>query len=201
MASAVVLAPSVARLRLPPASDRRSPANAVLVAALVVACLAALPWWRSGSPSDPRPLLTDAPADLTDALAGRIEPGTRAYVTQPWASWLEYALPEVLTFVDSRFEVVPAAAWADYVAIAAAAPDWEARLDRWGITLVVVDRTREPKLAAALAASPAWHRLAVDPRANGIAYGRLTQPGLRSEPAPVGARPVERGGPGGGRTS
>lgn len=174
LAPALALAPAFARLRGMLTMERRSPANAVLVGALVVACLAGLPWWRSGSPSPSRALLTDAPADLTDALAGRIARPTRAYVTQPWASWLEYALPGVLTFVDSRFEVVPPAAWADYLVIAAAEPGWETRLDRWGIALVIVDRTREPNLASALETSPRWEVVASGPVSRGQAFRRVS---------------------------
>lgn len=177
LATAVAVAPPVARLPLPPPSVRRSPANAALVGGLVVACLAALPWWRPGSAGDPGPLLTDAPADLTGALVARVAPGTRAYVTQPWASWVEYALPDVRTFVDSRFEVVPAAAWDDYIRIAEAAPDWAARLDRWGIELVIVDPAREPKLAAALRTSPDWALVAVGSVSGGFAFRLVGPPG------------------------
>ncbi|HWP61868.1 MAG TPA: hypothetical protein VNO86_00140 [Candidatus Binatia bacterium] len=201
LAAAVALGPTLARSTPPAGLARRSLLNAAIVLGLVLASLAALPWWRADPSGDPGPLLADAPVDLTDELTGRVEPDTRAYVSQPWASWVEFALPEVRTFVDSRFEVAPEAAWEDYVAIAAVAPDWQARLDRWGIELVIVDRTREPNLAAALDASPDWRRLAVDPASNGAAYGRLSRSGGRWEPAPAVARPPAPGGPGGGRTS
>lgn len=177
MAAGVAFAPIIARLRLPPlARERRSPVNAVLIAALVLACFAALPWWRAGA-DEGGGLLTDAPADLTAQLEGRLAGETRAYVSQPWASWVEYALPEVRTFVDSRFEVVPAAAWEDYVRIAAGAPDWEARLERWQIDLVIVDPAREPKLAAALAAAPGWDLVAEGRASGGRAYRRLSLEG------------------------
>ncbi len=177
MAAVVALGPVARGLPLRPSpSTRRSPANALLVGLLGTACLATLPWWRAGSPTDPGPLLADAPVDLTDALAGRIAPGTRAYVTQPWASWVEYALPEVRTFVDSRFEVVPAAAWDDYIRIAEAAPDWAARLDRWGVELVIVDPAREPMLAAALRASPDWLLVAEGPSSSGLVFRPVGPP-------------------------
>lgn len=201
LAAAVTIGPTLARSTAPAALARRSPVNAAILLGLVVAALAALPWWRADPSGGPGALVTDAPVDLTRELAGHVERGARAYVSQPWASWVEFALPEVRTFVDSRFEVAPAAAWEDYLAIAAVAPDWQARLDRWGIELVLVDRTREPNLAAALDASPDWERLVVDPAANGAAYARLSLPGGRLQPAPAVARPPAPGGPGGGRTS
>lgn len=175
MAAGVALAPTIARLRLSTPRERRSPLNAVLIAALVLVCFAALPWWRAGA-DEGAGLLTDAPADLTAQLEGRLAGETRAYVSQPWASWVEYALPEVRTFVDSRFEVVPAAAWEDYVRIAAGAPDWEARLERWQIDLVIVDPAREPKLAAALAAAPGWDLVAAGPKSGGLAFRRISLP-------------------------
>lgn len=186
MATGVALAPTIPTLLLPRPSSRRSPANAVLVGALVVACVAALPWWRAGSSADPGPLLADAPSDVTDALAGRIVPGTRAYVTQPWASWVEFALPEVRTFVDSRFEVVPTVAWDDYVRIAGAVPDWEARLGRWGIELVIVDPAREPKLAGVLERSPLWNKVAAGPASGGVVFQRIAGPGLVPDGAWMG---------------
>jgi hypothetical protein len=147
--------------------------HGILVGGFLFALVAVLPIWRAGPNGGPGGLLVDAPVELTDALAGRLPTGTRAYVSQPWASWVEYALPEVSTFVDARFEVVPAEAWADYLAIARAAPDWEARLDRWGIDLVIVDARSEPALAAALERSPGWQPLAVSSDGLGRAYRRV----------------------------
>ncbi len=203
LAAAVALGPVLARGLLRPAPagrlDLRSPANAVIIGALVAALLAALPSWRADPSGGPGGLLTDAPADLTRKLAGAIALGTRAYVTQPWASWVEYALPEVRTFVDSRLEVVPPAVWEDYRAIAAAAPDWQARLDRWAIDLVIVDPSREPELAAALEASPGWELVAEEEASDAAAFRRV-RPSTASPPS-AAARRLARESPGAGRTS
>ena len=48
----------------------------------------------------------------------RSGPGDRVFVPQAWASWFEWAVPDARYFLDSRFELYPAAVWQDYGAIA-----------------------------------------------------------------------------------
>ena len=65
--------------------------------------------------------------------------------------------------VDSRIEVVPASAWADYLVIAAGGPGTLQTLTRIRASLVVVDRRDQGALLRALEASDSgWRAVAED---------------------------------------
>ncbi len=158
---------------LPPAArpERRSTVNGAIALAIVAAGILALPFWRAVSPADgPTPLLADAPAEITRALEARVTSADRVFVPQALGSWFELALPGVPVFVDSRIELFPASVWDDYLAVSAGEPGWQAVLDRWGVTIVVVDPADQPALAAALRADPAW-RLVYEGR-DGLLFSR-----------------------------
>jgi hypothetical protein len=88
-------------------------------------------------------------------LAANPQPG-RMFNLQPWGSYLEFRLgPRVKAAVDSRIELLPAARWRDYLAIAAGRWDAERLLDSWGVDYVVTGERRTPALTASLAASRA----------------------------------------------
>jgi hypothetical protein len=154
----VALAPAIAALLPAPRPVRDEPKslrrlNLAVAGLLGLVVLVAQPLWRGGDPlTGPTGLLSDAPGDLARALAGLAGPADRAVVPQPWASWLEWASPGIPVMVDSRVEVVPASAWADYVVIAAGGPEALATLQRIGASVVVVDPTPQRALALRLRA-------------------------------------------------
>jgi len=144
---------------VPPADhpERRSPVNGALAVSIVAVGILVLPFWRAASPADgPLPLLAAAPTEITRALEARATSTDRVFVPQALGSWFEFALPGVPVFVDSRIELFPAGVWDDYLAVSAGRPGWQAVLDRWGVTVVVVDPADQPALAAALRVDPAW---------------------------------------------
>ena len=113
--------------------------NTAVVGVLSAAIMLALPWWRPADPLAGRQgLLSYAPSGLAIALRERTAPGTRVFAPQPWASWLEWAVPDARYFMDSRFELFPDTVWHEYDSIANRAPEATAALDRWGISAVVV---------------------------------------------------------------
>jgi hypothetical protein len=84
-------------------------------------------------------------------------------VPQRWASWFEWAAPGVPVIVDSRIEVVPPTAWADYLVIAAGGPGTLETLARIGASVVVVDRRDQAALLRTLQASDSgWRAIAED---------------------------------------
>ncbi len=124
--------------------------------ALALGALVALlqPTWQpSRTIAGPEGLLTDAPVGLAAAVSRRASAADRVVVAQRWASWFEWAAPGIPVMVDSRFELIPAATWDDYVAIAAGGSEALARLRAVGATVIVADRARQAALVATVSAS------------------------------------------------
>jgi hypothetical protein len=112
-------------------------ANVAIVVVLAVIGLG-LPLWRPADPGTgtPASLLTDAPSGVTASLRSVAHARDRLFNPQPWGSWFEYAIPNVLVAVDSRVEILPASVWAAYDAVRAGTPGWEQVLSNWGVDLV-----------------------------------------------------------------
>lgn len=114
--------------------EARAPARAAVIV-LVAAVVVALPWWRSASYEAS---LRDAPPGIT-AEVRRLPPGSRVFMNQPWASWIEHAAPQVSVFVDSRIELFPERVWLDYGQVAFAGARWQEVLDRWEPDAIVAE--------------------------------------------------------------
>jgi hypothetical protein len=171
----VVLAPVLAGLRAPRGGGmRRTPArpepaalrrlNLGIVFGLVALIVLLQPIWRpSPTLAGQDGLLTDAPVGLAAALCASGSPADRAVVPQRWASWFEWAAPGIPVMVDSRIEVVPPSAWADYLVISSGGPGTLETLDRIRATVVVVDRREQGALLRTLeATSSGWRVVAED---------------------------------------
>jgi hypothetical protein len=117
-----------------PASSPPAPAYMV-VATLIVVLVAFLPWWRRPEAGQ---LLEDAPQGLTSAVE-RLPAGSRLFVSQPWASWFEFATPSDPVFVDSRIELFPQGVWTEYGQVGFAGARWHEVLDRWKPDAIVAD--------------------------------------------------------------
>ena len=136
--------------------------NATLAGVFLLAGIALVPIWRPMDPrtGTPQGLVTEAPPGVTASLGEVARPGDRLFNPQPWGSWMEFALPGIKVAVDSRIELFPATVWADYDAVRAGAPGWEAILERWGVTLVALgpgDEAMEKRLNGA-----GWTRISAD---------------------------------------
>ena len=125
--------------------------NAAVAATIVVACVALLPVWRPTDPDlgVPQGILAQAPPGITGAVREAAVPGDRVLVPQRWASWFEFALPDLPVAVDSRIELFPTEVWADYLAVTRGGDGWEDILAAWSPALVVAD---DESFAARLAA-------------------------------------------------
>ncbi len=138
-----------------PAGDRT--ANRLIVAFVVVAVLAALPWWRAiGVPSSEAALLDRAPVGLSSAVARLTPPGSRLFVAQPNASWFELALPDRPVFVDSRIELYPTRIWSDYADVVSGRANWDDVLRAWNVDALVVDPVDQRHLIPFLRGSADW---------------------------------------------
>jgi hypothetical protein len=122
-----------------------------LLGVLVVALMLSLPWWKG---SDPAAHLRDAPVGSSDALRTWAAPGSRTFVHQPWASWVEYAAPEFPVFVDSRIEIFTRGVWEDHDEVAFARVGWRDVLQRWDVQAVVA--TADWRLLPEMTTDDGW---------------------------------------------
>lgn len=91
-----------------------------------------------------------------------LEPAARPFTNIFFGSYLAWACPRVPTFMDTRFELYPAAMWRDYIRIANGLYDWEERLARYGVDTLFVQKESEFELIAAAKASGRWETLYED---------------------------------------
>jgi hypothetical protein len=151
---------------------RRSSLNTAIALMLLVGVVALVPLWRGGDPLyGPSGLLTDAPWGNTAALRAPAHPADRVWNAQRWGSWLEFAVPTAPVAVDSRIELIPTGAWDDHLALSRGAPNWQAILDRWRVSIVVAAADEQTALIPLLRASATWRVL--DEDADGAVFVRV----------------------------
>lgn len=148
-------------------AGRASLVNGAVALALGVVVAISLPGVLRPA-GDRRWLPQDAPAAATRAVLAGVEPDARLFVSQPWASWFEFAAPTHRVFVDSRIELFPPEIWRDYDAVIGARSGWSRIIDDWRVDAVAV-RDGEPLLGA-LARDPGWRVLLRD--ASGAVFVR-----------------------------
>jgi hypothetical protein len=119
-------------------TDSPTHVNTAIAAFLLIFPVAFFPWGFVGARATaPGPRLSEAPAAISTRLAELLRPGDRVFVTQTWASWLEFALPKNPVFVDSRIELFPRSVWDQYFDISVGRQGWQAILDRWRVRAAV----------------------------------------------------------------
>jgi hypothetical protein len=143
--------------KYPGRSKQNLPAfNLAISLLFVLLPLAFLPglrekWWKQA------PEVTEnTPVAATEWLAAH--PGLPGPLWSEigFSSYLEFALPQRPTWIDTRFEVFPVAQWQAYQAISEGLQDWESLLDTTGVNLLMVSPQNQPQLLTALEGSPAW---------------------------------------------
>ena len=117
----------------------------------------------------PEQTLADAPAGITAAVDAAATPGTRVFAGW-WMSWLEYAVPQGLQFVDARAELFPTMVWDEYFAISRADPGWEGLLDQQGVDVVVASRQHQAPLIEAMDNDHRWREVYAGP--SGVVFVR-----------------------------
>ena len=108
-------------------------------------------WWKQ-APADTE----STPVAATTWLAARPDLPGPLWSEIGFSSYLEFALPQRPTWIDTRFEVFPVEQWQAYKDITDAGYDWESRLDATGVNLLMVSPQNQPALLAALKITPAW---------------------------------------------
>ena len=130
--------------------------NLTLGLILIILPLALLPglrekWWTQSPP-----LTENTPIAATEWLAAHPDLAGPLWSEIGFSSYLEFALPERPTWIDTRFEVFPVGQWQQYRDISYASYDWENLLDATGVNLLMVSTSNQPDLFSALKTSPAW---------------------------------------------
>ena len=116
-------------------------------------------------PGAPGLFSADTPVAAAEYLRRHPRPG-RLFNDMGYGSYLDWALyPAAQVFVDPRVELYPIELWHDYLAIGEGR-DYNALLiAKYDVRRVLLDRIRQPQLAAALANDPRWEREYADERA------------------------------------
>ncbi|MCX7668592.1 MAG: hypothetical protein N2439_00780 [Anaerolineae bacterium] len=138
--------------------------NYLVLAIMVFFLIVMSPWARPYVPAPfSRAYVVE---DFTSEEAARricaLGPTTRAYMNIHFASYLTWACPTVPIFMDTRFELYPPAMWLDYIRIMNGLYDWEARLAKYGIDTLFIQKESESELVAAAQASGRWETLYED---------------------------------------
>jgi hypothetical protein len=129
------------------------------VAGLVILLVALQPVWHPSPDGEGLgSRLEDAPPGITRALSTVLaaHPAARVFNAQRWGSWLELAVPGARLFADSRIELIPAAAWLDYLRVSAGDARWREILDAWQVDAVVLSATDQPALVTLIGGAAAW---------------------------------------------
>jgi len=139
-------------------ADERSWMNAVIAAAVVILLVVSLPVGRgvdavSGGPA----VVSLAPERLIAAARSAVPSGTRAFVSQVYASWSEFSAPELPVAVDPRIEIFPETVWDDYFVVTTGREGWPSVLDRWNVGVLVLQPGQADGLLAVIGSHAGWH--------------------------------------------
>jgi len=166
MAAAPLLAARIRALWPERPGQRGVPAlNGLFLGLLGGMVLAALPWFKAWWPMPAAKaglISAETPVAATAFLLQERPPGPLFHALSFGSYLIWAAQPDYPVFVDTRLELYPVTIWEDYLAISAAAPDWEDRLARYGVCLLMLSPVEQPALVEAVARSPRWMRLYQD---------------------------------------
>ncbi len=73
-----------------------------------------------------------------------------------FSSYLTYALPSRLVWIDNRFNAYPRGHWETYQAITAAKPEWEDTLEKDKVNLLLLSLHTQPALVEVVETSDDW---------------------------------------------
>ncbi len=140
------------------ARDSNPRINFVLGGLLLLLPLMMLPgirevWWKD-SPAPYHEATT--PIAATEWLAVHPDLPGPLFAEYTFGSYLTYALPSRLLWIDNRFNAYPPGHWAKYQAISSAKPQWEQLLDADKVNLLMLSRTSQPALVQAVENSGEW---------------------------------------------
>ena len=140
----------------------------LILAFLLLFAAATLPWLRPQIPTlmEARPWLAPTtPVEAAEVVCERFDFGTRGYQAIAFASYLEWACPDLPVFLDTRFELFPTEQWDEYIDMHNGRYNWAEIADRYGMEYILANIEDQPNLVEAATASPAWQETYRDDRA------------------------------------
>ena len=138
--------------------DSNSRFNYVLGGMLLLFPLMVLPglresWWRESPP-----LYSEAttPIAATEWLAAHREMPGPFFAEYTFGSYLTFALPSRLLWIDNRFNAYPPEHWEAYQTISSGKPEWDELLAQDKVNLMMLSLRSQPSLVEAVEESNAW---------------------------------------------
>jgi len=109
-------------------------------------------WWDQAPPS----LSADTPVEAVDWLKKHPEIPRPLFNNYVFGSYLEYAIPDLPVWIDTRFYPFPKEIWQDYLSISNAEPEWEQKLESYGIASLILDPNAQTMLVEELNRKGGW---------------------------------------------
>jgi hypothetical protein len=132
--------------------------NYVLGAILLFFPLMMIPGLRESWWKDAPPLYHEAttPIAATEWLTAHPDLPGPFFAEYTFGSYLTFALPSRLLWIDNRFNAYPPEHWENYQTISSAKPDWEELLDEDKVNLLMLSFRSQPSLVQAVEESELW---------------------------------------------
>ena len=145
-------------LREAPAENSKPVLNFLMGGILLLLPLMTLPgiresWWKDGPPSYHE---ATTPIAATSWLADHPDLPGPFFAEYTFGSYLTFALPSRLLWIDNRFNAYPPEHWKKYQAISSGGPEWESLLDQDRVNLLMLSLNTQPALVEAVEKSHAW---------------------------------------------
>jgi hypothetical protein len=110
-------------------------------------------WWKDA----PSPYhLATTPIEAAEWLGDHPNLPGPLFAEFTFSSYLTFALPSRLVWIDNRFNAYPPKHWEKYQEISSARPQWEVLLDEDGVNLLMLSLHTQPALVQAVAVSDQW---------------------------------------------
>jgi hypothetical protein len=110
-------------------------------------------WWKDAPPPYHQ---ATTPLAATEWLAGRPDLPGPLLAEYTFGSYLTFALPSRLLWIDNRFNAYPPEHWEKYQMISSATYNWETLLDQDKINLLMLSTHTQPDLIQAANDSTQW---------------------------------------------
>jgi hypothetical protein len=175
----LVLAPLVARA-LARHEEHPEPASqpvlslALAVMVTLIAVLA-LPWVKGSLPlpaSVQGVFARGTPVETTEAVLAQGLTGPIFHQMESGSYLLWRLYPEEKVFIDPRIELYPGSIWDDYFQVSSGRPGYQELLDRYGVRVLLLNRTWQAGLVEQAKTSPLWELVYENPREDTVVYRR-----------------------------